>query len=239
MKEKVLGIFVCMLIIMPVLSVSATVNESLEIQYLSDWPTHGSVGVEYIFCIDIPQDPEEDGFFVLFDWDNGSDSGWLGPHASGENVCSSHIWYEPGDYEILVEIKNESGVIVWQSDPFIIHIGAPILQIEILLGRILRVTIRNVGDEDAYDVNWSFDVEGGYFGFIDYHIGGTVELLTAGNETSVETFKSPIGFGEIVMNVRVSASNADEVLYTINGWIILFFILISWVDSVPSLFLTF
>ena len=239
MNEKVIGIFVCMLVVMPVLSVSATVNESLEILDLSDWPTQGSVGIEYIFCIDIPQEPEGDDFFVLFDWGDGSNSGWLGPYASGENVCSSHIWYESGDYEILVKIKNESGVIVWQSDPFIIHIGAPILQIEILLGRILRVTIRNVGDGDAYDVNWSFDVDGGIFGFIDYHIGGSVDILSAGNETSVETFKSPIGFGKIVMNVRVAASNIEEILYTIDGMIFFFFILISWTNCLPSLFLTF
>lgn len=225
MKQRIIGIIVCFLFIIPILPDSVDANTKFETKDISDWPTHGTVGFEYVFCIDIPQDPLSDYFFVLFDWGDNSDSIWLGPFCSGENVCSSHAWNESGDYEILVKIQNESGIIIWESDPFTIHIGAPILQIEILLGRILRVTIKNAGDGDAYDVYWSLDIVGGYFGFVDYHIGGTVDILTAGNTTSVETFKAPCGFGKIDMDIRVGASNAEETVYLLDARIFFFLII--------------
>jgi len=226
LNKKIIGIIVCLLFIMPISSVSADSNKQLFINNFSDWPTQGTVGVEYNFCIDISQDPMGDYLFVLFDWGDDSDSGWLGLYSPGENICSSHAWNESGDYEIIVKIKNESDVIVWQSDTFYIHIGAPILQIEILLGRNLRVTVSNVGDGDAIDVYWSLDIVGGFFGFIDYHIGGTVDILTAGNKTSVETFKAPCGFGKIDLDIRVGASNSEESVYLIDGRIFFFLIII-------------
>ena len=222
MEKKIAGIFVCMLLVIPVLSVTATVYEAQEPLDPSYWPTEGSVGVEYTFCIDIPEDLNGDVFYVLWDWGDSSDTGRLGPYVSGETVCASHIWNEPGDYEILVKIKNEFDEIVWQSDPFIIHIGAPELLVDILFGRHLTVTIRNVGDGDAYDVNWSFDIDGGIFGLVDYHIGGTVDILLVGKNTSVDTSQSPFGFGSIEITGKVDASNAEECTYTVNGMIFFF-----------------
>jgi len=62
-------------------------------------------------------DPEGDNIYYLFDWDDGFDSGWIGPYASGETAEASHVWTEQGNYEIRVKAKDENGVQSDWSDP--------------------------------------------------------------------------------------------------------------------------
>lgn len=73
-----------------------------------DGTTAGNVGVEYTYCI-IATDPDEDQLYVLWDWDDGETTDWLGPYLSGEEICASHIWLEQGAYQITVEVKDEHG----------------------------------------------------------------------------------------------------------------------------------
>jgi len=76
----------------------------------------GKPGVEYTYT-SRTRDLEQDQVYYLFDWDDGTDSGWLGPYDSGETCEASHAWEEQGDYSIKVKAKDiydhES---VW-SDP--------------------------------------------------------------------------------------------------------------------------
>ena len=51
-------------------------------------------------------DPDGDDLYYLFDWDDGSNSGWLGPYASGETACKSHSWSKGGTYYIKVKAKD-------------------------------------------------------------------------------------------------------------------------------------
>jgi hypothetical protein len=78
--------------------------------------TKGAPGVEYEFSA-VTTDPEGDNISYLFDWGDGTDSGWLGPYASGGTCIASHSWINPGIYEVKVKAKDtfehESG---W-SDP--------------------------------------------------------------------------------------------------------------------------
>jgi len=97
----------------------------------------------------------------------------------------------------------------------------PQLELEITFERrSLKVVIRDVGDGDAYDVNWSFDIEGGFLGFVNYHIGGIIDILPPANETSVETSLFLFGFGLIEITVTIGASNAETVTETVTGLII-------------------
>ena len=51
-------------------------------------------------------DPNEDKLFYLFDWGDGTNSGWLGPYIPGYNVSAKHIWTSKGTYKIKVKTKD-------------------------------------------------------------------------------------------------------------------------------------
>lgn len=79
-----------------------------------DGPNKGKPGEEYTYCI-IATDPDEDDLYVLWDWDDGETTGWLGPYSSGEEICESHIWAEEGTYIITIKLKDEHGDMVTAS----------------------------------------------------------------------------------------------------------------------------
>ena len=100
------------------------------------------------------------------------------------------------------------------------------LEIEITGGFGAHVVIRNVGDYDAIDVEWSVNITGGILGRIDHHFGGTIGILPAGNETTIEISSLIVGLGPIEIAVTADASNAEPVIETKNGFIFLFFVIL-------------
>jgi hypothetical protein len=78
--------------------------------------TSGESGSEYEYttsCID----PEFNKVWYLFDWDDGTDSGWIGPFDSGEEASAKHTWSSRNTYDIKVKAKDEfEAESVW-SDP--------------------------------------------------------------------------------------------------------------------------
>lgn len=78
--------------------------------------TSGEYGSEYEYttsCID----PEFNKVWYLFDWDDGSDSGWIGPYSSGEEVSVKHTWSSKGTYNVKVKARDECGAESVWSDP--------------------------------------------------------------------------------------------------------------------------
>jgi hypothetical protein len=43
---------------------------------------------------------------LFIDWGDGTDSGWIGPYNSGEEVTKSHKWSEQGNYTIKAKAKD-------------------------------------------------------------------------------------------------------------------------------------
>ncbi len=62
-------------------------------------------------------DPNNLELSYLFDWDDGSNSGWIGPYESGEEVSSEHSWENEGDYLVRVKAKNNEGFESQWSEP--------------------------------------------------------------------------------------------------------------------------
>jgi len=54
-------------------------------------------------------DPDEDKIYYLFDWGDGSDSGWIGPYESGKIISATHMWSEGGSHKIKVKAKDIYG----------------------------------------------------------------------------------------------------------------------------------
>jgi hypothetical protein len=52
-------------------------------------------------------DIDGDRLSYFFDWDDGTDSGWVGPYDSGAEAQASHIWNHSGEFDIRVKCKDQ------------------------------------------------------------------------------------------------------------------------------------
>ena len=71
--------------------------------------TSGTPGTEYTYAT-TTTDPDEDQLYYLWDWDDGTNSDWVGPYNSGDICEATHTWSEEGDYQIRVKAKDEYGL---------------------------------------------------------------------------------------------------------------------------------
>ena len=78
-------------------------------------PANGKTGMSYTYATS-SMDPDGDQVYYLFDWGDGTDSGWLGPFASGQSASASHIWTSEGTYPIKVRAKDtDDAMSVWSD----------------------------------------------------------------------------------------------------------------------------
>lgn len=82
-------------------------------------PSSGNTESIYTY-ISSSTDPDDDDLLYLFDWGDGTDSGWLGPFKNGVSVNASHRWENDGDYEIRVKAKDPFNAESNWSDPLVI-----------------------------------------------------------------------------------------------------------------------
>jgi len=67
--------------------------------------TKGKPGVAYSYTV-VAQDPEADEILYFIDWGDTTNSNWVGPYPSNENVTLSHTFTKKGDYIIKVKAKD-------------------------------------------------------------------------------------------------------------------------------------
>jgi len=77
----------------------------------------GKVGTEYVYgtyTIDL-----DDDVYYWIDWGDGTNSGWLGPHASGEpfDEIAKHKWRDEGAYTIKAKAKDTNNAESLWSEP--------------------------------------------------------------------------------------------------------------------------
>lgn len=76
----------------------------------------GNIGTEYYYTTSTT-DPNGDAISYIFDWGDGTDSGWLMPLPSGQTVNASHTWDIKDNYEIKVKARDSSFEESPWSDP--------------------------------------------------------------------------------------------------------------------------
>ena len=65
----------------------------------------GKPGVAFEYST-TSSDNENDNIYYLFDWGDGSNSGWLGPYSSGLTINTTHTWLNRGSYSVSVKAKD-------------------------------------------------------------------------------------------------------------------------------------
>jgi len=71
-------------------------------------PTSGKVKIEIEYTFST-NDPELDNVFYFVDWGDETNSGWIGPNASGEEIKIKHKWNTKDRYTIKCKAKDTSG----------------------------------------------------------------------------------------------------------------------------------
>ena len=79
-------------------------------------PTSGSVGTEYTYTT-ATTDPDGDKISYMFDWGDGTFSGWVGPFSNGATVYAKKTWDVKGTYQVKVVAKDIHGILSVWSDP--------------------------------------------------------------------------------------------------------------------------
>jgi len=71
-------------------------------------PAKGKVGVatEYNFTT---IDPDGDQVYYYIDWGDHTNSSWIGPYVSGDEIAQSHTWSKKGTYTIKAKAKDIYG----------------------------------------------------------------------------------------------------------------------------------
>jgi hypothetical protein len=83
--------------------------------------TLGIWNVEYTYS-STTTDPNSDDIYYLFDWNDGTTSGWVGPYSSGVTGVASHIWTELGTYNVKVKARDVWGAGSKWSEPLTVTI---------------------------------------------------------------------------------------------------------------------
>jgi len=183
-------------------------------------PTSGVVDVEYSYT-GSTTDPDGDDIYYLFDWGDGTDSGWLGPYASGTQVEASHAWTYGDTFDVRLKAKDTVDG-PW-SDPLSVQISGPSLKIGSIKGGLIKVNtvIQNDGDTELTGVNWKITLHGG--AFIGKETTGEDLTVPANGEA---TIKSGLIFGFGATNIKVEAWIPDgpSDMKQQDGFVFLFFV---------------
>ena len=186
-------------------------------------PTDGVVGVNYTFSTSTT-DPEGDRVYYLWDWDDGTSSGWVGPYGSGDSILARHTWTEVGIYEVRVKAKDFYTHESSWSDPKAIHIvDRPTLEIGNITGGLFKVhtVIKNTGGVDTLAVNWSISLNGGFI-LSGKETSGRIAGISAGGEGTVSS-GFILGFGKTVIMVSAEIAGSSDTAER-DAFVLLFFI---------------
>jgi serine protease AprX len=183
--------------------------------------TEGDIGKSVVFTF-ITTDPGNSDVYYWIEWGDGSHEEWFGPCVSGAVVAISHTWSAKGNYTITAKAKNTLGTESDWSEPFIISIIAPRLEVSLLSGGLFKIktAIKNTGAIDVMFVSWNITLTGGVF--IGKNTRGTLITIEAGEERTI-TSDFIFGFGKTTITVTASYAYGSASISQ-NATIFLFYI---------------
>lgn len=126
--------------------------------------TAGKVGTEYSYTTSTT-DPEGDKISYMFDWGDGTLSGWVGPLNSGTVATAKKTWTTKGTFRIKAIAKDTHGKYSEYSDTLTVVVTGSSIVVQNIQGGLFKVTaeIKNTGDDPVANVNWNITLSGGAF----------------------------------------------------------------------------
>jgi PKD repeat protein len=70
--------------------------------------TKGKAGRAYPYQF-TSTDPDGDNVYYFIDWGDGTNSSWIGPYSSGDNITKSYTWTTKASYTIKAKVKDTHG----------------------------------------------------------------------------------------------------------------------------------
>jgi len=77
-----------------------------------DGPTETRIRKEYTYSATTTETDGEK-YYWYFDWGDGENSGWRGPHSPNDEISASHTWQKPGEYTISVRYNRDGFLSEW------------------------------------------------------------------------------------------------------------------------------
>jgi hypothetical protein len=172
-------------------------------------PTNGRPNKEYSFTAETT-DPEGSQILYLFDWGDGTTSEWIGPVNSGESVTTTHAFPAIGDYEVKVRAKDIDDATGYWSEPLMIHMDVPVLDLSTIQSGVLKATVnlRNYGLAEADEITWSITFEGGVV-LLGRETTGIIPTIEAGGVAVLKT-GLVIGFGPTRVTVTAEVPESSD-----------------------------
>jgi hypothetical protein len=204
----------------------ATVNKPPETPGQPDGPTQGITDKELTYS-GVTTDPEGEQIYYMFDWGDNTSSNWVGPYNSGVAGEASHIWTDPGEYDVRVKAKDVNGSESDWSIPITVTIiKGPLLDIGLVSGGLFRINavIKNIGSVEATNVKWDMTLDGDTI-FLGKESNGEIASISAEGQTTIHSGLI-LGFGKIVVTVTAEIPEGSDTRSQ-GGTVFLFFIRIN------------
>lgn len=185
-------------------------------------PTTGRSWENYEFNF-VTTDPDDDDLYYYINWGDNTNTGWIGPYTSGEEITISNKWTSEGQYEITARARDNNYVVSEWSDPFSINIlEGPKLEIQMVKGGLFKISsiIKNIGGVEANNVNWRISLDGGVF--IGKETNGIINIIE-GEEIKVKS-NFIFGFGPTFINVEAWIQDGPSDIKELDGYVFLIFI---------------
>jgi len=159
-------------------------------------PRTPRVGQSVTFDASYSFDP--DGDIISYEWDFGDET-------AGNGMIIDHVYSWSGSFSVSLKVTDRENAVDTLVKTIEVFAASEDFNFSIMGGLGVSVVITNPGIEDARDVPWLIHVEGGILGLVNKVAEGTIDIIPAGQSTSVKTGVF-LGFGPILITVRAGAS---------------------------------
>jgi PKD repeat protein len=173
-------------------------------------PQEPKPGETIMFNASSSNDP--DGDIVLYEWDWDND----GYYDENNNVSNAtHNWSEPGVYPVNLRVTDNDGLA--DNVTKLVYVGVGIPCVEGIGGGFgIDIYIRNIGNQTAYNVSWSIDIDNAWIILRGEYAEDVIDELGAGESETVR-HSSLFAIGK---DVLITVSAGSDVKNTTASWVI-------------------
>lgn len=169
-------------------------------------PSQGNVGIRYQFNT-TTTDGDGGDLFYLFDWGDGTDSGWAGPFQSGAQAFAQHIWTKEGSYQVKVMAKDRANHQTEWTTTVPVEINPPVFVFSFVTQPFkINATITNNGIATFPEVIWAFHLRGGLLNLIDVSKNSTSKNFAPGDSIKIHPSDSIFGLGKLTLTMTATVA---------------------------------